>query len=1652
MYRIILFLGFAFLECFVQAADTGSVETKLSPYSLNKLLDERSVIPANSIDGTIVKGEEEGNIQIFLTPPAAVDAGAQWRRVGTTLWLNSGDIETNVPEGQQSIEFKELTNYIAPEILIITVPPNGTVQATASYTPLSTEVEWSSYLGDSGNDSACGIALDSDGNCYITGYTGSSGWVSGGWDTTFASTFDGYVAKLNPAGQHLWSTYLGGTSNDFGYDIAVDSSGNCYVTGATNSSGWISGGGQPIPGGQSDAYLVKLNAAGEHQWSTYLGGENNENGYGIAVDAAGNCYVAGSTHSSTWISGGWISTLGGERDGFLVKINAAGQREWSTYLGGIQLDDADDIAVDAQGNCYVTGVTYSEGWVSGGWKTAYGGYGDGFVVKFNAAGAHQWSTYLGGADMDDGDYITVDAVGNSYASGKTSSAGWIHGGWQTTFGGGYRDGFVVKLNATGAHQWSTYLGGSGDDYSSGLTLDPNGNCYVTGTTESPGWVIGSGNKCVKENTKDVRSIDAFLVDLNAAGRHLWSYYLGGLDTDLGLAITLDEEKNIYAVGNTSSPGWVFNGWRTTYGGNGDGFVAKILNPLVPPEYPQATDIGTDTITWTWIDRSINETGFKIYEDPGASDPVTLQTTTTANVQLWQHNGLTPNTQYAFQVAATNTYMDSAKTDTITAWTLAAQPLIPLVTNATVHSLDVALTSGDGNPAGTEYAIRVDAGLGGNVWVQTGGSLGAAPVYQTIPAWNTITITGLNADTLYGVFAIARNGEGVDSATGLAGYGQTLEDTPLTGSILINSGAEYTNVLTVNLTLAASAGSGSNVADMQFSNDTLTWSGWEPFAPAKTWNLISGDGIKTVYVQFRNTEGTLSEGSISDSIILDTAAPSGTIQINGGEDFTNTATVALTLSADDGTGSGVASMQFSNDSLIWSEWEPYVSSKEWNLSSGDGLKTVYAHFRDNVGNISSTAISDTITLDTLPPICNVLINNGNNGTHFHEVTLTLNSDDGTGAGVADMQFSNDNVTWSFWESYTPAKAWTLSPEYGSKTVFAAFRDNAGNTSSSCSDHIVLVSVEPTCNPQNASEGDSVSIRFSVIDTLRESPIVTVNEHLAEHISAKDSAEYLYHYTVLDNIQDPIGPAQIQISCTDINGHLGIFINSTALTIIDESVPPQITEDPQDRDIYYGQDTTFSVIVSPSEAITFAWQKDGVPLSNNTTFTGVDTNVLTIHHGSNDEEGGYRCVVSNMDGSTTSNTARLTVADPYIIEQPHNLSVGELQTAEFTVVAVGSGALHYEWFLAPNIPLNDIEGKRSGTHTASLQILNATRADEGYYFVKVTGADGTLISTSARLRASNPVIVIDPQSQVVPAGSTVYFSVVAEGALPIFYQWRKNSIGITDGGKYHGATTPQLRIDNVDDSDEGQYSVVVVGINTVHSNSAILTVVNPPVINQVTLSPENGFVPVNGSASLTVVMASGDQPFTYQWYKDDLPLNDDAHLSGSNAARLSITSALAADTGFYTVIVSNDIGNAASIPVHVRAGLQIICDLRDRTVKTETHVECAIAVAGGSGGINFQWMKENAKSKALIPLIDGNGISGVNTDTLVFDPIGFEDSGYYAVEVSDDFSTILSRIALITVVEELPLGSLAMFLLFVSSMAAIGACNIKKHKNPKRLNTP
>jgi Beta-propeller repeat len=380
-----------------------------------------------------------------------------------------------------------------------------------------------------------------------------------------------------------YSTYLGGSGADLARGIAVDRWGKAYVTGQTSSLNFPTraGGFQTAFGGLQDVFVTKLNETGSALiYSTYVGGLNTELGRGIDIDMDGNAYVTGNTLSTDFptTAGAVQTTFGGGQDAFVTKLNATGSGlVYSTYLGGLDVDNGLGIAVGRFGNAYVSGNTESTNFptTAGAVQTVLGGGQDAFVTKLNETGsALVYSTYLGGSGSDSGLSI-ASRFGSAYVTGSTASSNFpiTAGAVQTTFGG-LQDAFVTKLNETGSTLgYSSYLGGAGGDTGLGIAVSRYGRAYVTGSTTSSNFPTTAG---AFQPTRGGSS-DAFVTKVNGTGSALlYSTYLGGSGSDSGLGIVARWGK-VYVTGSTSSSNFPVTAGaiQATSGGGQDAFVTKL---------------------------------------------------------------------------------------------------------------------------------------------------------------------------------------------------------------------------------------------------------------------------------------------------------------------------------------------------------------------------------------------------------------------------------------------------------------------------------------------------------------------------------------------------------------------------------------------------------------------------------------------------------------------------------------------------------------------------------------------------------------------------------------------------------------------------------------------------------------------------------------------------------------------------------------------------------------------------------------------------------------------------------------------------------------------------------------------------------------------
>lgn len=388
------------------------------------------------------------------------------------------------------------------------------------------EVEWITQIGTRYIDNSYSVAVDSESNIYISGST------LGAFDGTTAGTFDAFLVKYDPSGTTLWSRQIGTNSGDYSRSVAVDRLGNTYISGYTGGN----------LGGSStqsyDAFLVKFDTSGAELWTRTIGTTRVDFSYSVAVDREGNAFISGVTNGN----------LGGPNagydDAFLTKFDPLGNELWSQQVGTAKDDASRSVAVDGDGNVLISGGTY---------ESSAGGRLDAFLTKFDTSGNQLWSRQVGTTLDDYSQSVAVDGLGNIYISGHTRGS----------LGGpnaGQDDAFLMKFDPSGTELWSRQIGTSNFDKSLSVTVDSEGNAFISGVTKGNFGGLNAGDE------------DAFLAKFDPSGTVLWVQQIGTAQSDVSYSVAVDSIGNAYISGDTKGSLGGPNVWSN------DVFLAKFAIP------------------------------------------------------------------------------------------------------------------------------------------------------------------------------------------------------------------------------------------------------------------------------------------------------------------------------------------------------------------------------------------------------------------------------------------------------------------------------------------------------------------------------------------------------------------------------------------------------------------------------------------------------------------------------------------------------------------------------------------------------------------------------------------------------------------------------------------------------------------------------------------------------------------------------------------------------------------------------------------------------------------------------------------------------------------------------------------------------------------
>ena len=450
---------------------------------------------------------------------------------------------------------------------------------------------WAKSAGGSFSDCGNSIAVDSSGNSYVTGYFYSLSIAFG--STTFSNAngpgiADMFIVKYDTSGNVVWAKFAGGSSDVVGNSIAVDASGNSYVTGyfyspsITLGSNTLTNADTSLSG---DIFIVKYDASGNVVWAKSVGGSSDDEGMGITVDTGGNSYVTGYFYSPSITFGSNTltntDTSGNTSDVFIVKYDASGNAVWAKSGHGSSPDLGNSIAVDASGNSYVTGYFQGTSITFGSTTLTNLGGTNIFIVKYDASGNVVWAHSAGGNFFDLGYGIAVDAGGNSYVTGYFTSPSITFGSTTLTnadVSGNTADVFIVKYDTSGNPVWAKSGDGSSDDVGNSIAVDAGGNSYITGYFISPSITFGSTTLTNVDTSG--QSWNMFIVKYDTSGNLLWVKSAGVSNNVFGYGIAVDGNSSSYVTGYFGSLSITFGSTtltNDTAGGTSDIFIVK-LNP------------------------------------------------------------------------------------------------------------------------------------------------------------------------------------------------------------------------------------------------------------------------------------------------------------------------------------------------------------------------------------------------------------------------------------------------------------------------------------------------------------------------------------------------------------------------------------------------------------------------------------------------------------------------------------------------------------------------------------------------------------------------------------------------------------------------------------------------------------------------------------------------------------------------------------------------------------------------------------------------------------------------------------------------------------------------------------------------------------------
>ena len=1373
-----------------------------------------------------------------------------------------------------------------------------------------------------------------------------------------------------------WSASIGGSKTtpiptaDEIRDIATDAAGNVYVVGYYTANMTM-----PVApltatnGGLQDIFLAKYNSAGVMQWYQKAGVAQGDKGLSIAVNSAGEVYMAGSFQGSVFFKfavGFNLVSNGANPDMVLAKYSAAGVLDWARGVGSTGPDEAVAVALDPAENPYIAGYISSTSvtnvYITGnfpapnlGTLNGVGGL-DVAVIRFTPAGGYTSSNVYGSvAGSEKPTAMKIDASGEMYLAGVFFNTvdfdpiGITNISESAPQGSG--DAFIAKYTAAGALAWVGSLRGVASEFVNDLSVDGSGNLIAVGSfTGFENFdLLGGTQTLTSSGLKDI-----FIAKYDAAtGIYISARQIGGAGDDEAYGVHVFSSGDFYVTGSFTGASIDFDPSagtnNLTSAGTTDAFLAKyttaIANTTALNIGAAAADVSY-AVNYTSDGKIVWAGSYSsaIDVDPGVP-VVTLTSLGAEDMFLLSYNESCIAPSITTQPTATQTLCTgnaaafsvvAAGTSLTYQWKLGATSLTNGGTISGATSANLAISSLVPGDAGN-YTCEISGVCGGPVTTNISA--------LTVNSGASITTQPVATQTLC-----------VGAA---AGFSVVATGTSLTyqwkkGVTSLTNGGNISGATSANLAISSlvAGDAGNYTCDVTASG-----------CGAAVTTTVSALTVNTAVA-------ITTQPVVSQTLCTGNAASISVVATGTG--LTYQWKLGATSLTNGGTISGATSANLAISSLIAGDAGNYTCV----ISGSCGAPVT--------SNISVLNINNSISITTQPAATQTLctgnaaafsvVASGSGLTYQWKLGATSLTNGGTISGATSANLAISSLVAGDAGNYTCV----VSGSCGAP-VTSAISALTVNTS-------IAITTQPVAT-QTLCAGTAAA--FSVVATgsglMYQWKLGVTSLTNVGTISGATSANLAISSLVAGDAGN--------YTCV-VSGSCGAPLTSSisALTV---NTPVAITTQPVvTQTLCTGTAAAMSVVATGS-GLTYQWKLGAVSLVNGGAISGATSANLAISSLVAGDAGNYTCVISGSCGSpVTSNVSALIVNTSIAIAtQPvatQTLCAGT--AAAFSIVATGTG-LTYQWKLGAVSLTN--AGTISGVTSANLAISSLVAGDAGNYTCVISGTCGAPITSSISALIVNTPVAITTQpvaGQTLCTGNAAAFSVVATGS-GLTYQWELGAVSLVNGGTLSGATTANLAISSLVAGDAGNYTCVISGLcgAPVTSGISALTVNTGA---SITTNPVATQTLCASNAAAFNVVATGSG-LTYQWKLGAVSLVDGGTISGANSANLAISSLVAGDAGNYTCSVT---ASGCGVPVVTSISALIVNTpvvITTQPIATQTLCTgsaAAFSVVATGSGLTYQW------KLGAVSLVDGGTLSGATTANLAISSLVVGDASNYTCEIS------------------------------------------------------